>query len=65
MKWIHYIHRLRGLLGAYYRGEIPLSKVNASVQCWVNHARYSNTVGLRKAVLSCHLIEHEMCYTLK
>ena len=36
--------------------KISLAEVNASVQGWVNHARYGNTVGLRRAVLGKHLI---------
>jgi len=32
-------------------GRIPLERVTASVRGWVNHARYGNTVGLRRAVL--------------
>jgi hypothetical protein len=38
-------------LHAYASGEISLEDVTASVQGWVNHSRYGNTVGLRKAVL--------------
>ena len=30
--------------------ETPLASVTTSVQGWVNHVRYGNTVGLRKAV---------------
>ncbi len=50
-KGIHYLRRLRGLVAAYEAGEIPLEIVDASVRGWVNHVRYGNTVGLRKAVL--------------
>jgi hypothetical protein len=50
-KGIYYQRKLRALLAAYARGEIPLETVTASVQGWVNHVRYGNTVGLRKAVL--------------
>ena len=38
--------------GLREQGEIPLEEVHASVQGWVNHVRYGNTVGLRKALLS-------------
>ncbi|MBN1148459.1 MAG: hypothetical protein JXA78_14460, partial [Anaerolineales bacterium] len=51
-KRVYYQRKLRALLKAYGRGEIPLERVNASVLGWVNHARYGNTVGLRKALLS-------------
>jgi hypothetical protein len=30
---------------------VPLASITATVQGWVNHVRYGNTVGLRKAVL--------------
>jgi retron-type reverse transcriptase len=36
---------------AYNRGEMTLSNLSASLQGWINHARYGNTVGLRKAML--------------
>lgn len=49
-KGIHFRRRLKGLLAAYEAGEIPLERVNASVQGWVNHVRYGNTYGLRKAM---------------
>jgi hypothetical protein len=51
-KGLHYRRQLVRLLAAYEAGEIPLDQVTASVQGWVNHVRYGNTVGLRKAVLS-------------
>lgn len=50
-KGLYYQRKLRRLVAAYARGEIPLEKLTASVQGWSNHARYANTVGLRKAVL--------------
>jgi hypothetical protein len=36
--------------------EITLDQLTASTQGWANHARYGNTVGLRKAVLGGILI---------
>ncbi|MCL4299466.1 MAG: reverse transcriptase/maturase family protein [Anaerolineae bacterium] len=51
-KGLHYRRKLARLLAAYEAGEIPLDAVTASVQGWVNHVRYGNTIGLRKAVLS-------------
>ncbi|MEW5961611.1 MAG: RNA-directed DNA polymerase, partial [Chloroflexota bacterium] len=50
-KGIHFRRRLKRLITAYQAGEIPLETVSASVQGWVNHVRYGNTVGLRKTVL--------------
>jgi retron-type reverse transcriptase len=48
---IAYRRRLKALVEAYADGEISLEEVTASVQGWVNHVRYGNTLGLRKAVL--------------
>lgn len=50
-KGIYYQRKLRSLLNQYASGGIPLKTVTASVQGWVNHVRYGNTLGLRKAVL--------------
>jgi hypothetical protein len=52
-KGIHFRRRLRRLIAEYEAGQIPLDAVSASVLGWVNHVRYGNTIGLRKAVLSC------------
>ncbi len=51
-KGLHYRRSLTALLTAYHAGEIPLARVTASVQSWINHVRYGNTVGLRKAMLA-------------
>ncbi len=50
-KGIYFQRKYRRLLHAYAEGKTPLREVTASVQGWVNHVRYGNTVGLRKAVL--------------
>jgi RNA-directed DNA polymerase len=50
-KGIHFQRRLRNMIAGYRAGEISRTRITASVQGWVNHARYGNTVGLRKAVL--------------
>ncbi len=50
-KGLYYQRKLHKLLLAYQCGEIPLDQVTASVQGWVNHVRYGNTIGLRKAIL--------------
>ena len=59
-KGIYYQRKLRALLFAYQRGEIPLEKVAASVQGWTNHVRYGNTIGLRKAVLNTAAVPPRM-----
>jgi len=50
-KGVAFQRRLRRLLRGYAQGEMPLAKVTASVQGWVNHARFGDTWGLRRAVL--------------
>jgi len=49
-KGIHYHRRLRKLIKDYRNGTIPIEGITASVRGWVNHVRYGNTVGLRKAM---------------
>lgn len=48
----NYRRKLKKMLLQYQSGEIPLDQITASVQGWVNHSRYGNTIGLRKAILS-------------
>lgn len=48
---LHAARRLRRLVAGYRAGLIPLSQVSASLRGWIEHARYGNTVGLRKAIL--------------
>jgi hypothetical protein len=50
-KGVRFQRRLKGLIGAHGDGRVPLRAVTASVLGWVNHVRFGNTVGLRKAVL--------------
>lgn len=50
-KGLYFQRKLRAMMAAYRAGDLELSRVTASVQGWVNHVRYGNTVGLRKAVL--------------
>ena len=50
-KGISFQCKLRRLLAAARAGTVPLTHVTASVQDWVNHVRYGNTMGLRRAVL--------------
>jgi RNA-directed DNA polymerase len=50
-KVVHFRRRFLALVDRYLAGEIPLEQVTASARGWANHARYGNTVGLRKAVL--------------
>lgn len=51
-KGIHYRRRLQGLLEQYVAGEVALDRVEASVRGWINHVRYGDTWGLRRATLA-------------
>ena len=55
-KGVHFRHRFRELVWRYTAGEITLDTLTASAQGWANHARYGNTVGLRKALFGSILI---------
>lgn len=55
-KGIAYRRKFRGLLRQYAAGEISLNAVGASARGWVNHARFGNTVGLRKAVITREIV---------
>jgi RNA-directed DNA polymerase len=55
-KGIHFQRKLQQNLLAYAGGEITFDQLTATVQGWVNHVRYGNTVGLRKALLTRRLI---------
>jgi retron-type reverse transcriptase len=48
----NYRRKLKKMLFQYQNGEISFDQITASVQGWVNHSRYGNTMGLRKAILS-------------
>jgi RNA-directed DNA polymerase len=50
-KGLYFRRHLAHLMAAWQADAIPLTQVTASVQGWVNHVRYGNTVGLRKAML--------------
>ncbi|MCI0696752.1 RNA-dependent DNA polymerase [candidate division KSB1 bacterium] len=51
-KGIYFQRKLRDLRATYRTGEISLAELTASVRGWINHVRYGNTVGLRKAMLN-------------
>jgi RNA-directed DNA polymerase len=50
-KGVAYARRLRRMVQRYADGQVTLDQVSASVQGWVNHVRYANSIGLRKALL--------------
>jgi retron-type reverse transcriptase len=51
---VRFGRRLRGLIDQYAAGEMDFEQLTAIVQGWVNHVRYGDTWGLRRAVLSAH-----------
>lgn len=57
-KGVHFRRRLAHLAAAHNRGEVPPHHVRATVEGWVNHVRYGNTVGLRKAVFRLVRLTH-------
>lgn len=50
-KGIAYARKLRGLARDYGKGRVNLKDVTASVRGWINHVRYGDTYGLRRAIL--------------
>lgn len=51
-KGIFYHRRLKKLVSAYQLGEIPLDRLSASIQGWINHVSYGDTWGLRRSIVS-------------
>ncbi len=50
-KVVHYRRKLRAMIRDLARGELSFERLDASVRGWVNHVRYGDTWGLRRAVL--------------
>jgi RNA-directed DNA polymerase len=50
-KGVHFHRRFRRLLAEFEAKAIPLADIAVRVRGWINHVRYGNTVGLRKAIL--------------
>ncbi|MCA9937568.1 MAG: hypothetical protein KC418_02930 [Anaerolineales bacterium] len=55
-KGIYFRRRWRQAIAHYAAGQISFAQLTASTRGWINHTRYGNTVGLRRAVLSRTLI---------
>ncbi|MFN8483789.1 MAG: reverse transcriptase domain-containing protein [Anaerolineae bacterium] len=55
-KVIYARRHLKRLLFEYAAGTLSLDQLHMHVQGWVNHARYGDTWGLRRAVLSAHAL---------
>jgi retron-type reverse transcriptase len=50
-KGVYFQRKLKEKIRDFQAGHITLPQLTASVQGWVNHVRYGNTVGLRRAIL--------------
>lgn len=50
-KGVHFRRRLKRLLADYRTGHVEQARVQASVRGWINHVRYGDTWGLRRALL--------------
>jgi len=55
-KGVAFARRYKQLRRAHRAGEIPLERITVAVRGWVNHVRYGDTWGLRRALLASHLI---------
>jgi RNA-directed DNA polymerase len=51
-KIVHFRRRIQKRLADYEAGRISLAQLDASARGWVEHVRYGNTVGLRRAVFN-------------
>jgi hypothetical protein len=51
-KVVAWRRRFASLRRVYGAGMLDLAQMNASVLGWVNHARYGDTLGLRRAILA-------------
>jgi hypothetical protein len=50
-KGIHFRRRLKRILHDYEAGWLTQDQVQASILGWINHVRYGDTWGLRRALL--------------
>jgi retron-type reverse transcriptase len=53
---VSFERRLRWLINQYAAGEIEFEDLTASVEGWINHVRYGDTWGLRRATFAAHPI---------
>jgi hypothetical protein len=56
-KAVSYRRKLKQQVNALAAGRLTLPQLHASVRGWVNHARYGDTWGLRRALLSSLVLE--------
>lgn len=55
-KGLYYQRKMRTLAQAYADGQLTFAEMDASLKGWINHVRYGNTIGLRKAILGAFYI---------
>jgi RNA-directed DNA polymerase len=55
-KGVAFVRRYKQLRRAHRAGEVPVERVTASVLGWINHVRYGDTWGLRRALLASCLL---------
>ncbi|MCG3141088.1 MAG: hypothetical protein HDKAJFGB_02258 [Anaerolineae bacterium] len=55
---VNFQRRFKMLRDQMARGELDFARLDASVQGWLNHARYGDTYGLRRSILSRERIPH-------
>lgn len=56
-KGLQFRRRLKRLLAQYRAGEIAMDDVHASARGWINHVRYGDTWGLRRALFDeCRIV---------
>lgn len=55
-KGVQYRRRLLRLTRDYARRRLAFERLDASVRGWINHVRYGNTIGLRRAILRTAVI---------
>lgn len=60
-KGVAFQRRLRLQVKQYAAGSASMEQITASVQGWVNHVRYANTVGLRTSILHPVVIPRLTC----
>lgn len=50
-KGIYFQRKYNNMVQSFRAGAISIDQITESVRGWINHVRYGNTVGLRKAIL--------------
>jgi hypothetical protein len=56
MRLLDAAFNLRKMIADYAGARLAFEVIKPSIQGWVNHARYANTIGLRKALLGGSIV---------